>query len=256
MSTITKRRGAAGAPARAAGTLLAPLAAALLALALAAPATATDPAAAKRMKKQIGVFERILDQVLIESPNFLVHGRDNARGIYLEEFGVLVAFEASLANKEWAGFGDWMSGFSFKNEDGKIIITTPDKDKKKGGSSEEGEDEEKKIEVEIERRHKAEEGADRRAKAEEEKSKDAERKMYEEGKKEVIDALLEYGDTVTTLRDDQWVAVVAFLRDSDYFLENKISRLLVKARMADLRAYTAGRLSEEEMRAKIVLEES
>ena len=79
--------------------------------------------------------------------------------------------------------------------------------------------------------------------------------LYDRGKKEVLEVLMEYGETLTGLGDDQWIAIVGFLKDSKYFTESKISRLVMKAKMRDLRAYSAGQLTEQAMIAKVVQEE-
>ena len=64
-----------------------------------------------------------------------------------------------------------------------------------------------------------------------------------QGKQELIDALADYGETMTALRDDQWVAIAAFLGDDQYFKERQISRLVIKARARDLRG-DPGRLRQ------------
>ena len=71
----------------------------------------------------------------------------------------------------------------------------------------------------------------------------------------IVDVFLDYGDTLTSLEDDQWVAVVAFLRDSSYFSEARISHLALKAKASDLRAYASEKISEKEMVKRIVKDE-
>src|SRR5512143_2710810 len=86
-------------------------------------AFAVDPPPGK-MARQIDVMERILDQVLIDSSNFLVHGRPDARGLYVKEFGVIISFDASLVDKDndksW-NF-DFGKGFKIVTQDGKKVI--------------------------------------------------------------------------------------------------------------------------------------
>ena len=87
---------------------------------------AQDRSSSRKALKQISVMEQILDQVLIESPNFLVPGRGNARGIFLEEFGVLLTFEASLVQRDWDDW-NWKNEFKIeKDENGERIIVIPD----------------------------------------------------------------------------------------------------------------------------------
>lgn len=188
---------------------------------------AQDRSTSRKALKQISVMEQILDQVLIESPNFLVPGRGNARGIFLEEFGVLLTFEASLVqrDREW----NWKNEFKFEtDENGERIIVIPDPDE----DDEDDEDADKDS-----RRRPTEE------------------RLYEGGKEEIQDMILDYGSTLSTLKDSHWIAVAAFLKDSDYFLDNRISRLVIRARMKDIRDYDAGNLSEDDMRAKLIEEE-
>ncbi|MCA9728573.1 MAG: hypothetical protein KC729_12870, partial [Candidatus Eisenbacteria bacterium] len=188
---------------------------------------AQDRSSSRKTLKQIGVMEQILDQVLIDSPNFLVPGRGNARGIFLEQFGVLLTFEASLVQKDW-GDWDWKNEFKIeKDEDGNRVIVIPDP----GDKSDEDEDEDSGSRRDRDRRRRP-----------------SEERLYEGGKQEVEDVLLDYGGTLTALDDDNWVAVAAFLKDSDYFLDQRISRLVMKAKMRDLREWDAGKISEDEMR--------
>jgi hypothetical protein len=81
------------------------------------------------------------------------------------------------------------------------------------------------------------------------------KERFEEGKKELATVLLDYGDTLTGLRDTQTVAIAAFLRRGDFFLEGDISTLVVKAKMSDLRAYANGSLSQSAMRDRITYQE-
>jgi hypothetical protein len=191
---------------------------------------AQDRATPRKGLKQIGVMEQILDQVLIDSPNFLVPGRGNARGIFLEEFGVLLTFEASLVQRDWDDWS-WKNEFKIeKDEKGDRIIIIPDPD----------EDDER-------------DSGSRRDR--ERRRRPSEERLYEGGKREIEEMLLDYAGTLTTLDDDHWVAVAAFLKDSDYFLDNRISRLVIRARMKDVRSFDAGKLSEDEMRSKLIREE-
>jgi hypothetical protein len=203
-------------------------------------AESADSKVTKKLKKQISVLERVIDEVLVESPNFLVGSRQNTHGVYLEEFGVLLAFEASLISKDgdWEfnlgeGWGRFGKKFKFEEKDGKIIIDLRDDDDE--------DDEDDDIEFDED---------EWRAKHEE-----SQKKLYEAGKAELTETLMDYGETLTTLADDQWVAVAAFLRDSDFFASNKISTLIIKAKVGDLRAYSQGNLSDRAIADRIVEEE-
>ncbi|MEZ4650325.1 MAG: hypothetical protein R3E97_16375 [Candidatus Eisenbacteria bacterium] len=187
------------------------------------PAVAQDDVKARKMERQVGVLEKILDQVLIDSPNFLVPGRNNTRGIFLDEFGVLLTYEASLVDKDKF---DWNFDFDrkpqiTKDEDGNQVIVIPKRD-----------DSEERTPI-------------RRGEA----------RLYERGKVEIREMLLDYGDTMTGLSDNHWLAVAAYLKDSDYFIDERISRLVMKVKMKDLRAYTAGKIDEETVLSRFVEDE-
>jgi hypothetical protein len=223
-SPWTRRR---TAPARVAGTLV--LTVCALAVSTAG-AGAQERPVPRKMMKQITVMEQIIDQVLIDSPNFLVPGRENTRGIFLPEFGVLLTFEASLVKKDdWDW--EWKHGFKLEqNEDGEQVIIIPDED-------EEGADEDSAR------------GSSRG------RGSSTEGRLYERGKEEIEDVLLDYADTMSALDDTHWIAIAAFLKDSDYFLDQRISRLVIKARMGDLRQFAAEKLTEDQMRERLLEEE-
>jgi hypothetical protein len=203
-----------------------------------ATADAKDGQVTRKLKKQITVLERVLDEVLVDSPNFLVGSRRNTHGLYLDEFGVLFSFEASLISRDedfpfGITFGDWGKGFTIDREGDKVTISW-DRD-------EDGDGEDDVVVIDKEEMR--------------EKHEESQRELYEAGKAELTEALMDYGETLTTLRDDQWVAVAAFLRDSDFFAHNKISTLVFKAKLSDLRAYAQGDISEDAMAKRVVQEE-
>jgi hypothetical protein len=205
---------------------------------LSARAFAVDPPDSKKMARQMEVMEGIIDQVLVDSPNFLVYGRKNTYGLYVQDLGIIFTFSASLVQKKWKGeeFWSW-GGVEIEEEDGQIILRRKDRKDR-----DEGEEED-------------EEGAEDEGRDFATKYRDHQERLYKQGKTELVDVLLDYGDTITTLKDDQWVGIVAFLRDSDFFLDNKISRLVLKAKIGDLRAYSAERINQEDMVKRMVIEE-
>lgn len=190
---------------------------------------AQSPANSRKMKREIEVLENILDQVVIDSRNVLVPSRHSVHGVYLPEFGVLFTTEASLLHRDW----DNNFGFNWRNVEHKgdrIIIhkdswDDEDEDDKPNGRS----------------------WRERLAAREE--------KLYAGAKEELIDALLDYGDTVASLTDNEWVGITVYLGDNDYFHEKKISTLVIKARMGDIRAYSKGTLSKASMMNKLVQSE-
>ncbi len=107
---------------RAGACVLVVLAATALAI---APALATENATSQKMLRQIGVMEKIIDKVLVDSPNVLVSGMGNTRGLYVDPFGVVFTFTASIlrGDSPLARLSDW----SFSTKDDQYDVTT-DKD--------------------------------------------------------------------------------------------------------------------------------
>jgi hypothetical protein len=202
-------------------------------------AAAVAPPPSKKMARQIEVMEKILDQVLLDSPNFLIRGTPVARGVFIPTFGVLFSFDASLTGEDWEHLKNWsLPGFKIEEQDGKRVIII----------DEEGEEVEERIEG-LEDPESDEDGdpRDHRLRRQE--------RTYGRGKTEIVDVLLDYGETLSTLEPNQWVAVMAHLTDEEFIDRARMSHLILKAKMSDLRAYTAGSLSEEEMVKRIVTEE-
>ncbi len=226
-------RGARGAGST--GPWVAIVAAVALGL-LAQKAFGVEPPPGK-MERQIEVMEKILDQVLIDSPNFLVSGRGNARGLWVPEFGIIMTFDAALLEKDKDWHFDFGEGFRIETDDKGRKVIILDKDGEVLTEEIEGPEAEKKRES---RRPGPDSPQDR---------------LYKRGKAEIVDTLLDYGDTMSALPAGKWLAIVAFLKDTRYFDERGLSRLVLKAKIDDLRAYTANKLNEQEMVKRIVEEE-
>jgi hypothetical protein len=224
-----------------------------------AAAGAGSSAIPDKTKKQIRVMEGMLDSILLDSPNLLVAGSHVTHGVYLDEFGVVLAFEASLTG---GGF-DFGRSLKFLQN----IRVESDKDKTVIWHEKSEGDEEESPEAEAHAEQDEGSGEGQKEKVivlrrggkggtEEGSEKDAaesEKETYGKGKQELIDALVDYGETLTSLRDDQWVAIAAFLKDNQYFSDQSISRLVIKARMRDLRA--SGQISREALLGRLVVEE-
>lgn len=218
--------------------------AALVAL-TAAQAAAVEPPPSRKMARQIEVMEKIIDQVLLDSPNFLIRGTPVARGSYIPGTGVLFTFDASLVEHDWSDLDPkkWnLGGFRVETRDGqRVIIIDDGKDRDKEKGDEDAQKEDEQIEGDLQDWRD-----ERRARSE---------RVYVRGKTEMVDVLLDYGDTLTTLDPDQWVIIQGFLTDEDFVDRARFSRLILKAKIGDLQAYTAGKLSEEDMVKRIVEEE-
>jgi hypothetical protein len=209
----------------------------------ASSAWAVDKPESRKMARQMDVMEQILNEVLIDSPNFLVFGRDYTHALYLKDFGVIFTFEASLVGKDEDDefdFHKWgLDGFRIETKDGeRVIVIGPDDPPDPPDPPETGQDEEEED-----------------VRSWEERRRSRHERLYRRGKTELVDVLLDYGDTLTTLKAGQRVAIVAKLVDSDYFEDRKISHVVLKAKVDDLRAFAAEKISEKEMVTRIVEEE-
>ena len=188
-----------------------------------------DAAGRKKVDRQIRLMERILDDMLVESPNWLVQGSHETRGRYREGEGVEFSFDANLVHsgygkfKKWSWFGD---GLRIDIDDGDDDYDDEDRDSRR-------------------KRH------DRM----EERSLKKQERLYSRGKSEIVETLLDFGDALTTLKDDEWITIVVYLDDADIFDEKDIRDLVVKAKMADLRAYADQKLSEEDAVKRVQIEE-
>jgi len=192
----------------------------------------------RKLMRQVDLMERVTSQMLVDSPNFLVSSGLPAQGLYIEEFGVVISFNAALVEKDQEWKWPW-SGYKVTRDGDRVIIYTDEED------PEDLDDEDAEDREEIYEDYKNW------------KSKRAERdaKLYKRGKQEILEILVDYGDGMRRLADDQWIMMAAFLRNSDFFEKRDISHLVMKARMSDLRAYGDGTIEEDEMISRVVIQE-
>jgi len=212
-----------------------------------------------RLERKVRVMERVLDEVLLQSPHVLVSSAGTTRGLILDEYGALFTLEVSLgvgrgglALDHYAlALGDYSKDLALLAEKEK-----EEKEKQAEASSKEKGDQEKLADhyTSLE-------------KLGEEKKKEREKDLAA-FQVELKDALLDYGPTLSELADTQWVTVVAYLGGRGLGLlggeflvtasESEVAsnRLLLKVKMGDLRQYSAGRLSREEAARKIIIEEN
>lgn len=229
-----------------------------------------------KMFRQIGVMEKIVDKVLVDSPNFLVRIDDNTRGLFVPEYGVIFTLDASLTGGMVPDMSKLMGNLKSlsrqfevqTDKDGNSTIVIKKKEEKSVAGPKakiESKDESGEGDMDEEKGSSSDEEPvpppppipptpEAWVMGNHVDSKKA-ADLYAAGKDELIQALLDYGDTLTSLRSGQHVMLAAFLRDNDYFKENKISRLVIKADIDDLRAYGEGKLSDKEAKARIDVEE-
>ncbi len=210
---------------------------------------AADDKVSRKLTRKINVMERVLDEVLHDSPNLLIHSDRPTNGIHLDGFGVLFTFKASLAHKSHSfssGLGfikdlrDWRIN---TNDDRVVIHYNDDDDYHYEYDSDDDEDDEYDDEDEEEYYEDVKKWRARR--------KNSEKRLYEKGREELIETLIDYGDSMPGVDDNEWVCIAAFLSGDDFFKDNDCSHLVIKAKIRDLKAG----LSEEEMKELIVVEE-
>jgi hypothetical protein len=197
-----------------------------------------------KLKKQISVMEKVLDEMLVDSKNVLVASHEPTRGVYLPEFGVLFTLEAQILSPdrgEW--WKDWNKKFKVETDKhGNTIVhmnNDDDDDSDNDQASNDKGDKTDKKEKEITRKQLLKDREER----------------YEKGKQELKDVLMDYGYTLAALRDDQWVAIAAYFDDDDIFGDNESETVLMRAKVGDLRAHEAGKVSDDQLASRISIEE-
>jgi hypothetical protein len=223
------------------------MAAGVVALAaLAGPAEAQKSRTSK-MKREIRVLENILDQVVIDSRNVLVPSRQSVHGHYMSEFGVMFTTEASLLYDGWppnrnGSFGNFDWGRVEQKSD-RIIIHKKDHD----DDDDDDDDDDEAYD----------DNDDRSSRTWRTRRIERGQKLYNGVRSELIEGLIDYGDTITGLRDDEWIGVTVYFNDEHegYLDDRDISRLVIKARMGDVRDYTSGSLSRSAMEDRVVVTE-
>ncbi len=210
-------------------------------LAAPVPASAGNTSSSKKIDREIDIMERTLDDVLVDSRYILVSSHEVTKGVYVPEFGVIFTFDMDLVasrHDDWRWFG---SNVDIDEQGDRVIIHRhsrwDDDDEDDDGD-------------------KAKKSKDAKDKKSWWERRDADsKKCYERGKTEIVDAVLDYGDMMTALSDDQSVLVAVDLDGNEYFSDLGVSQYVVKARMSDLRALSAGTLSRDAVMARLAIEE-
>lgn len=229
-----------------------------------------DPAIAgdrpTKLERQIGVMEKAINTMLVDSPNFLVSGSDVTEGFEDDEYGALFVFSASLTGPGWDGhgLGAFFSGLPHGlGKEGKVIIR---KIKGKGGETEIDIDDEG-VYIDGEdvivlgkgdkkwKKLLKEKGGDFEV-MDDKELKERQLKKYESAKQELIEVLMDYGEILKGLPAGRSVKIMARMRNMDLPEGKEVRKLTVRATIDDLRSYGDGRLSEEQMRSRIEIKES
>lgn len=187
-----------------------------------APASAADPLD-RDARRQLRGFERDLDDLLIDSRDWLVPGRENARAYYVPGNGLLVTFQASLVShdRNWSvRFLDHRWDFDDDDDD------------------DDDEDDDR---------------SDRSTRRE--RIKEREERRFERGKEELAEFLLEYGQDLEFLAPGENITLVAYLGDSEYFWDEDLDYLTLTAKASDLRTAAGSNLSGDAARAKVTIDQ-
>ncbi len=188
---------------------------------LATLAAAAEPDSA-RLDRQVRVMKLVIDELLGPRSHGVRRPGAETRGLALEEFGALFIVEASPETELLQYESTTIKTMS--SDDAKVMS--------KAKLAELGQKLEQ-MRQENEQLHQ---------------------KCLADIRTKLIDVLLDYGPTLTALRDDHWVAVAAYpqcvvsFRRSDSFL-------FLQLRMSDLRQFDDGKLSREATIAKIKIDE-
>jgi hypothetical protein len=244
-------------------TALLPCVLPLLAGVLTVGSTSVAAAGEKRTKveRQISIMESIIDEMLVDSPNFLVGGQHETRGFEMEDYGAVFMFDASLTGVWWDedSDGSYFNFWPFGGRKNHVVVLKDGDNKQKqvlfNGGRIVIRDGDVYIEDDDGDMKKLSEKDDWEVMSRDE-MKEAQAKKYERAKQELVDILLDAGDVLKAIPAGQTVKVVADFHNMDVPDEKKVGKLTVSAKIDDLRAYSDGKLSEEQARGRITVKES
>jgi hypothetical protein len=213
-----------------------------------------------KFNRQLDIFARLIDDVLIDSENALVqHGR-NANGAYLPGQGAVFALEFSLVGRRFShaiALGDGRYRLhSIDGNDFNIYYydTEDDEDNDKDKGKDSDKDKDKKEEARRKQARIEHLEDDELAELDDKELKQRRTRQYGEVKQELLDTLGEYGDMLDGLPPAEWVTLLA--RPSDLpWGERKIRRLVIRARIRDVMDRAAERITESAFRERVVIEE-
>ena len=187
-----------------------------------------------KIDRQIEVFERVLDDAFVQSPNWLVQGQHESRGRYRSGEGARFRIDASLVGGNGWSSSKWWKGWG-SDDDRVIIIHGDDVDDYDKMDRAERKEQLKKV-------------RERSAKRDE--------RLYSRGKAELVDTMMDFGDLLSAVPDGESLTIEVDLERADYFDDQDLSKLTMKAKMGDLRAYSDGKIDEKTMVNRIQVSES
>lgn len=205
---------------------------AILAIGLVAGgARASDPLDSDQIHHRVRSMEKALDHLMLDSPNFLVQRGHNAHGVYLPDYGLIVTFNAAInADDSYVEiFGD--------DDDSRVAIRSWDRSHHHGKRT-------------VMRLFGVNVGSHCHH------DEDDPLELYQGGKAELVELLLDEAGTLSNLPAGQWVVISGYVDDDALREEKNVARLVLRVRTDDLKAYAEKKLSDEEAAGKIQVEES
>ncbi|MFH1680128.1 MAG: hypothetical protein ABIH26_05715 [Candidatus Eisenbacteria bacterium] len=196
-----------------------------------------DEGGDKKLQKQISIMEKILDEALVDSENALVKSTHPTRGVYLDGYGFVFTMELGIVDDQfrWESLSkllDIGEGYSIEREEkkkeGETVITIK---KKKA-------DDEKK---------KQEQGEKKKTVDDEER--------WSLVKKELVEVIRDYGDTIARAKPTEWFTIFATPLMGSWGAE-KTERLLIRVQMKEITDYNEGKLDEREFEKRVRITES
>jgi hypothetical protein len=222
------------------GTWVASLAVLALALAVGLPrlGLAEEKGADGKLRKQISIMEKVLDEALVDSKNALVKSTHPTRGVYLEGYGFVFTMELGIVddNMYWDQLSkllDVGSGYSVEREEKKVEGETVITIKKK-------KDDEKKLKSEHAGAGKDEASPEER---------------WGLVKKELVGVIRDYGDTIARAKPEEWFTLFATPLVGSWGTK-ETERLVIRVQMKEITDYNAGRITEKDFENRVQISES
>jgi hypothetical protein len=196
---------------------------------------AVEKGADEKLRKQISIMEKILDEALVDSENALVKSTHPTRGIYLDGFGFLFTMELGIVDDQfrWQSLSkllDIGEGYAItreeKQKEGETVITIKKKKGEKEGEKPAGE---KKTVDESAR--------------------------WELVKKELVEVVRDYGDTIARAKPDEWFTIFATPLMGSWG-GGKTERLVIRVQMREITDYNEGKLSAQDFEKRVRISES
>lgn len=184
----------------------------------------------ERLKKQISIMEKIIDEAMVESENALVKSTHPTRGVYLEGYGPVFTLEVGMVDEkfQWDKLSkllEFGNGYSVvkesKDDEGETVITIK---RKKGGD-----------EVVVDSETVSEE------------------ERWKLVKKELIEVVRDYGDTIARAKPDEWFTL--FATPLTKWGDKEKDRLIIRVQMKEISAYNAGSLNESDFEKRVHVSE-